>query len=154
MFACPINFCLYVTWQGTEKISNYENRIGYFEERKTATVQSVLCDNCTTGKAAAKIAHLFSSLKKGKRRPITGHESPEVEYRYSSTLSLTSALDAVGVQRHAPTALHPAKTWYPLYRWLGGPTGPVWTGAEKSRPPTGIRSPDRLARSESLYRLS
>jgi len=23
---------LYVTWQGTE-ISNYENRIGYFEER-------------------------------------------------------------------------------------------------------------------------
>ena len=27
-------------------------------------------------------------------------------------------------------------------------------GCEKSRPPIGIRSPDRPARSESLYRLS
>jgi hypothetical protein len=31
--------------------------------------------------------------------------------------------------------------------------GPVWTGAENLAP-TGIRSPDRPARSESLYRLS
>ena len=31
--------------------------------------------------------------------------------------------------------------------------GPVWTGAE-NLVPTGIRSPDRPARSESLYRLS
>ena len=31
--------------------------------------------------------------------------------------------------------------------------GPVWTG-EESLAPTGIRSPDRPARSESLYRLS
>jgi hypothetical protein len=30
--------------------------------------------------------------------------------------------------------------------------GPVWTGAEYLAP-TGIRSPDRPARSESLYRL-
>jgi hypothetical protein len=30
---------------------------------------------------------------------------------------------------------------------------PVWTGAENLAP-TGIRSPDRPARSESLYRLS
>ena len=30
--------------------------------------------------------------------------------------------------------------------------GPVWTGAENLAA-TGIRSPDRLARSESLYRL-
>ena len=27
----------------------------------------------------------------------------------------------VGGQRHAPTALPPGKTRYPLYRWLGGP---------------------------------
>ena len=27
-------------------------------------------------------------------------------------------------------------------------------GCGKSRPPTGIRSPDRTARSESIYRLS
>jgi hypothetical protein len=35
----------------------------------------------------------------------TGHESLEEEQRYSSTLSLTSALDGVGGQRHAPAAL-------------------------------------------------
>jgi len=31
--------------------------------------------------------------------------------------------------------------------------GTVWTGAE-NLPPSGIRSPDRPARSESLYRLN
>jgi hypothetical protein len=31
--------------------------------------------------------------------------------------------------------------------------GPVWTGA-KNLAPTGFRSPDRPARSQSLYRLS
>jgi hypothetical protein len=33
---------------------------------------------------------------KGKARPRTGHEGPEGEKRYSSTLSLTSALDGGG----------------------------------------------------------
>jgi len=33
---------------------------------------------------------------KGKDHPITDHEGPDVEYRYSSTLSLTSALVGVG----------------------------------------------------------
>jgi hypothetical protein len=40
---------------------------------------------------------------------------------YSYTLPSTSALDGVGVQRHAPADLPPEKTWYPLYRRLGGP---------------------------------
>ena len=31
-----------------------------------------------------------NKLQKGKIHPITGHENPEVEYRYSPTLSLTS----------------------------------------------------------------
>ena len=34
---------------------------------------------------------------KGKVHPGTGHEGPKGEYRYSSALSLTSALDGVGV---------------------------------------------------------
>ena len=42
---------------------------------------------------------------------------------YSSTLSLTLALDEVGGQRHAPAALPPGKTRYPLYRRLGGTKG-------------------------------
>ena len=58
---------------------------------------------------------------KGKVHPIKGHEGTELEYRCSSTLSLTSALDGVGSQRYAPGALPPRKTQYPLYRRLGGP---------------------------------
>ena len=38
-------------------------------------------------------------------RPRREHEGPEREYRYSSTVSLTSSLDGVGAQRHAPAAL-------------------------------------------------
>ena len=54
---------------------------------------------------------------------ITGHEGPEGEQRYSTTLYLTSALDAVDGQRHAPAVLPPGKTRYLLYRRLGGAQG-------------------------------
>ena len=37
--------------------------------------------------------------------------------------------------------------------WYTWAPGQAWTGAENLAP-TGIRSPDRPARSESLYRLS
>jgi hypothetical protein len=63
---------------------------------------------------------------------------------------LTSALEGVRGQCHGPAAPYsPGKTRYPLYRRLVGPSGPVWTGAENLAP-TGIRSPDRPARSKSL----
>ena len=42
---------------------------------------------------------------------------------YNPTLSSTSALDGLGGQRHAPAALPPGKTRYPLYRRLCGPKG-------------------------------
>ena len=73
---------------------------------------------------------------------------------YSSTQFKTSALKmGVGGQHHAPASLPPGKSRHTLYRRLGGHPGPVWTGAENLTP-TRIRSPDRSARSESLYRLS
>jgi hypothetical protein len=50
---------------------------------------------------------------------------------YSSTLSLTSALDGVGGQRHAPVALHPGK---PSTHCTGWDPRPVWTGAENLAP--------------------
>ena len=59
----------------------------------------------------------------------------------------------VGGQRHAPAAIPPGKVRYPLYRRLGGPQGRSGR-VRKISPPTGIRFPDRGARSESLYRLS
>ena len=48
--------------------------------------------------------------------------------------------------------LPPGKTRYPLYRRLGGPQGR--SGQAENLVRTGIRSPDRPARSQSLYRLS
>ena len=57
---------------------------------------------------------------KGKGHPRTGHEGQEREQMYSSILPSTSG---VGGQRHAPAALPPGKTRYPLYRRLGEPQG-------------------------------
>ena len=53
----------------------------------------------------------------------TGHEGPEGAYRCRSTLSLTSALDGVGGQRHDPATEPPGKTRYPFYRRLSGSQG-------------------------------
>ena len=59
---------------------------------------------------------------------------------------MASALDGVGVQRHALAALPPGMTWYPLYGRLGGPQGRSGR-VRKISPPTGFRSPYRSARS-------
>ena len=58
----------------------------------------------------------------------------------------------VGGQRHAPAGFTPGKDPVPIVQEAGWAPGPVWTGAENLAP-TGIRSPDRPARSESLYGL-
>ena len=78
-----------------------------------------------------------SETVKGKVQPRIGHEAPEGDYMYSSTLSLTLALDGVGGQRYAPTALPPGMTRYPLYRRLGGfQNRSVWV--RKISPPPGF----------------
>ena len=59
----------------------------------------------------------------------------------------------VGGQQHSPAASTPAKDPVPIVQETGWAPGPVWTSAENLAP-TGIRSPDRPARSQSLYRLS
>jgi len=51
--------------------------------------------------------HQCANVVKRKVHPTTGHEDPEGEYMYSFTLSLTSALDWVRGERHAPAALPP-----------------------------------------------
>jgi hypothetical protein len=56
-------------------------------------------------------------------------------------------------QRHAPAAFYPRERSIPIVQEAGWAPGPIWTGAEHITP-TGIRSPDRPARSQSLYRLS
>ena len=69
--------------------------------------------------------------------PITDHEGPEGEQKYSSTLPSTSALDGgVCGQRHAPAALPPGKTRYPVHRRLGGPQGRSGPVRKISPPPS------------------
>jgi hypothetical protein len=96
------------------------------------------------------------SFWKVKVHPRTGHEGPEVEQTYSSTLSLTSALDWCG-QRHAPVALPTGKRagTHCIGRRVSSRAGMNW--GWKSRPPpppTGIRPTDCPAHWESIYRMS
>ena len=52
-----------------------------------------------------------------------------------------------------PGRFTPGKDPVPIVQEAGWAPGPVWTAAENLAP-TGIRSPNRPPRSESLYRLS
>jgi hypothetical protein len=93
-----------------------------------------------------------SGKGKGKVHPRTGHEGQEGEYKNSSTLPLTSALAGGGWSTPRPGRFTPGKDPVPIVQEAGWASGPVWTDAE-NLVPTGIRSPDRPTRSESLYRL-
>ena len=96
--------------------------------------QCCVLKNTETGKF---ISEKNPSVKKGKGngRPRTGHERPEVEQTYSSTLSLISGLDIGGWSAPRPGRFTPRKgTRYPLYRRLGGTKGRV----RKISPPSGF----------------
>jgi len=84
---------------------------------------------------------------KGKVHPRTGHEDPKEEQKYSSTLSVTSALDRGGWSTPRPGRLTPGEK--PGAHCTGGwvDPGPLWTGAENLAS-TGIRSVDRPAHSQ------
>ena len=72
----------------------------------------------------------FQGRTESEVHPGKAHEGPEREYRYWSTLSLTSALDVGGWLTPRPGRFTPMEeTQCPLYKRLGGPAGPVWTGA-------------------------
>ena len=58
-----------------------------------------------------------------------------------------------GSASHFGRSLLPGKEPVPIVQEAGWAPGPVWTGAENFAP-TGIRTPERPARSQSLYRLS
>ena len=69
---------------------------------------------------------------------------------YSSTLSLTSALDGiVCLTPHSGRFSSENETRY-IVNGAGWAPGPVWAVAQNFAP-AGIRSIDRLARSEFLY---
>ena len=67
---------------------------------------------------------------------------------------LTTALEGGEGSASCPgCSLPQGKTRYASYRSLGGPQS-RFGQVQKISPPTGIRFPDRPARSQSLYRLS
>ena len=73
---------------------------------------------------------------KGKALPRTGHEGPEEEYKYRSTLPSNSALRWGWMVNVTPRPLYPRKdTRYPLYRRLGGPQGRSGRVLKISLPP-------------------
>jgi hypothetical protein len=67
-------------------------------------------------------------MKTCEVHPKTCLDGTEREYRYSFTLSLTSMLDGVGGQGHAPAALPPG-----MIRCFGCAPGPE--GVQKISPP-------------------
>ena len=62
--------------------------------------------------ACNRTALTFLIGRNNKVHLRAGHEDPEGEQRYSSTLPLSSELDGLGGQRHAPAPLPPGK--YPV----------------------------------------
>jgi hypothetical protein len=72
---------------------------------------------------------------------------------YRPTLSLTSVVDGGGLSTPPPGHFTPGKDPVPIALEAGWAPGPVWMGAEILAF-TGIRSPDRPARSRLLYQLS
>ena len=93
--------------------------------------RTTLCVPCRSKRGKRLSAHL-------KVHPITCHEGPKGAQRYSSTLS--------------PQPLYHGSDPVPTVKEAGWDIGPAWTGAEHLAP-NGIRSPERPARSEPLYRL-
>jgi len=88
--------------------------------------------------------------KNDQVHPRTRHIGPEGEQRYSSTLSLTSALDAGGWSTPRPSRFTPREREpVPIVQEAGWAPGLVWTG-KANHTTTGIISVDRPGRSESL----
>jgi hypothetical protein len=88
---------------------------------------------------------------KSKVHPKAGHYYREWKYRYSSTLSLTWALDGNGWLTPRTLYLRQREP-VPIVQEAELDPGPVWTSVENLAP-TGTRFPDGPACSESLYRL-
>ena len=80
-----------------------------------------------------------------KVHPRTGHEGPQGKLGTALLFNFRVCL-APRPDRFTPGN----DNWYALYSWLGATHG--WSvRVREVSSPTGIRSPDRPARSESLY---
>jgi len=95
--------------------------------------------------------HTFVSTLQ-EPRPGTCHEGSSWKKRYSSTLSLTTAIDRGAWSTPRPGRFNHGKyTRYPLYRKLGGQQSWFWWVLNMS--PTRRFDPQTVQIAESLYRL-
>ena len=65
------------------------------------------------------LIYKLQSYGKGKVHHTTGHEGPEGGYRYSTTLSLTSALDGGGWSTPRPSRFTPGNDPVPIVQEAG-----------------------------------
>ena len=97
-----------------------------------------------------RFLRLYSSEVSSYYRPRGSlRESRGIALLFSCNLG---ALGRGGWSTPRPGRLYPGKNQVPIVQEAGWALEPVWIGAENLAP-TGIRSPDLEARSESLYRL-
>ena len=66
------------------------------------------------GKVKVKPSHYRPGQGNGKGHPGIGHEGPKGEYRYSSTLSLTSGMDGGGWSKPRPGRFTAGKDPIPI----------------------------------------
>jgi hypothetical protein len=82
--------------------------------------QSQACTQCSDSVLTAVRIEIpvrggdMQSKGKGTVHPRTGHEDPKGDYRYSSTLSLTSALDGGWWSKPQPGRFTPGKDPVPM----------------------------------------
>ena len=79
-------------------------------------------------------AKLYKGKCKGKGHPRTGHEGPEGEQMFSSTLPSTSALDGCGWSTPRLGRFTPGKDPVPIVQEAWWAPGSVWTGEENIAP--------------------
>jgi hypothetical protein len=102
---------------------------------------------------ASEISFPQKHCCKGKGHPITSHQGPRGGVEVSLYSFSTSAVGEGGCSAPRPGRFTPGKDPVPIVQEAGWAPGPVWTCANNLAP-TGIRSPDRPACSQSLYLLS
>jgi hypothetical protein len=111
----------------------------------------------STNKCAAIVGwkcYIFRPvIAKSKGPPITGHQWPRGGVEVSLYSLSPSALGGGGWSAPRPGRFSPGKDPVPIVQEAGWAPGPVWTCA-KNLACTGIRSPYRPARSQSLYQPS
>ena len=93
---------------------------------------------------------------KGKALPKRGHKDPEGEWRYNSTLSLTSALDGGGWLTPRPGRFTPSnETRYPLCGRLSGQqSGSGWVRKISPSPGFESRTVHSVASRNTDYAIS